>query len=303
MHSKKGLIFVFLTAVISGFSIFINKFGVSGINPYVFTCLKNTVVAIFLLSILILFKDYKDLFKLTKKQWSRLALIGLFGGSIPFLLFFKGLQLTSAASGSFVHKTMFIWVGVLALIFLKEKLNKQMFLAAILLLLGNLLLLQMNSFNIGLGEVLIFLATVFWSIETILSKNALKNLDAKTVAFGRMFFGSLFILVFLVLTGNISEVVSLNILHVYWILLTSVFLFFYVFTWYNGLKQVSPTIATSILLLGSPITTLLNLIFLKNIINPSQIFGIILIVCGIASAIGFSELAKKTQRISIANPR
>ncbi|OGM03228.1 hypothetical protein A3K72_01815 [Candidatus Woesearchaeota archaeon RBG_13_36_6] len=301
MHSKKGLIFVLLTAIISGFSIFINKFGVTEINPYLFTWLKNTVVAIFLLSILIFFKDYKALFKLTKKQWSRLALIGLFGGSIPFLLFFKGLQLTSAASGGFIHKTMFIWVGVLALIFLKEKLNKQMFLAAILLLLGNLLLLQMNSFNIGLGEVLIFLATIFWSIETILSKNALKNLDAKTVAFGRMFFGSLFILVFLVLTGNITTIVSLNMSHVYWVLLTSVFLFFYVFTWYNGLKTISPTVATSILLLGSPITTLLNFIFLDNIVTITQVCGITLIGLGIAYAIYFLEL--NTQRISIANPR
>ena len=303
MHSKKGLMFVFLAAMISGFSIFVNKFGVTGINPYLFTWLKNSVVAIFLLSVLILFKDYKALFKLTKKKWSRLVLIGLFGGSIPFLLFFKGLQLTSAASGAFVHKTMFIWVWVLALIFLKERLNKQMFLAAVLLLLGNLFLLQMNSFNIGLGEVLIFLATIFWSIETIISKHALKSIEAKTVAFGRMFFGSLFVLVFLVLTGNISAVVSLNLSHVYWILLTSVFLFFYVFTWYNGLKIISPAIATSILLLGSPITTLLNFVFLDKIISPAQIFGIVLIVCGIASAIGFSELVKKAQRISIANPR
>ncbi|MBU2635458.1 EamA family transporter, partial [Patescibacteria group bacterium] len=113
---KKGYLLVFLTAIISGFSIFINRFGVSIINPYIFTFLKNASVAVFLLSILLLFKDWKVLKKIKKKQWVLLILIGLIGGSIPFLLFFKGLSITTAANGAFLHKTMFIYVALLAFV-------------------------------------------------------------------------------------------------------------------------------------------------------------------------------------------
>ena len=38
---KKGMQFAFYTALVSGFSIFINKFGVEGLNPYLFTGFKN----------------------------------------------------------------------------------------------------------------------------------------------------------------------------------------------------------------------------------------------------------------------
>ena len=121
---KKGYLLVFFTAIISGFSIFINRFGVMVVNPYIFTFLKNASVAIFLLSVLLLLKDWKILKKINKKQWMLLILIGLIGGSIPFLLFFKGLSLTTGANGSFLHKTMFIYVALLAFVFLKEKIDK-----------------------------------------------------------------------------------------------------------------------------------------------------------------------------------
>ena len=44
-----------------------------------------------------------------------------------------------------------------------------------------------------------------------------------------------------------------------WVLFTAALLLGYVLTWYVGLKQVPVTVATCILLLGSPITTLLQL--------------------------------------------
>ncbi len=138
---QKGLLLVLSTAIISGFSIFINKYSVSVINPYIFTFLKNFLVAIAISGLILGLKDWKSLKKLTKKQWGLLLAIGLIGGSIPFLLFFKGLSLTNAAESSFIQKTMFIYVTLLALIFLKEKLNKNFLIGGFFLMLGNLFLL------------------------------------------------------------------------------------------------------------------------------------------------------------------
>jgi len=295
--NKKGLGFVLGTAIISGVSIFINKFGVQGIDSSLFTGAKNVVVAIFLFSLILLAKDFKKLKELKLKDYAKLFLIGLLGGSIPFLLFFKGLQMTTASQGAFVHKTMFVWVAVLALVFLKEKLDKGIIIGAVLLLLGNFFLLKMNGFVFTTGDLLILAATLLWSTETIISKQALKTIDSKVVAFGRMFFGSLIILVFLIITNKISLISTLTGTHWLWILVTSLFLFGYVFTWYSGLKTIKASVATSVLLLGSVITTTLNHLFAGAVIVPAQIIGITLLVLGMVSVIWFSVIVKKVQAI------
>jgi len=295
--NKKGLGFVLGTAIISGVSIFINKFGVQGIDSSLFTGAKNVIVAIFLFSLILLAKDFKKLKELKLKDYAKLFLIGLLGGSIPFLLFFKGLQMTTASQGAFVHKTMFVWVAVLALVFLKEKLDKGIIIGAVLLLLGNFFLLKMNGFVFTTGDLLILAATLFWSMETIISKQALKTIDSRIVAFGRMFFGSLIILVFLIITNKISLISTLTGTHWLWILVTSLFLFGYVFTWYSGLKTIKASVATSVLLLGSVITTTLNHLFAGAVIVPAQIIGITLLVLGMVSVIWFSVIVKKVQAI------
>src|SRR3989339_2183939 len=106
MNKNKGLVLILSTAVISGLSIFISKFGVSVINPYIFTGWKNIVVAVLAVGWILALKDWQILKSLNKKKWLWLVGVGLIGGSIPFLLFFKGLSLTTAAQGSFIHKTM-----------------------------------------------------------------------------------------------------------------------------------------------------------------------------------------------------
>ena len=103
---KKGFLLVLLTAIISGVSIFLNSFGVKGINPFIFTGMKNFIVGMLLLSIILSFKYFNELKNLKRKDWQDLILIGFIGGSIPFLLFFKGLQLINGVQAAFVHKTM-----------------------------------------------------------------------------------------------------------------------------------------------------------------------------------------------------
>lgn len=300
-NKRMGLMFVFFTALVSGFSIFINKFGVSDINSDIFTFSKNVIVAIFLFAIILFFNEFKSLINLKAKDWLKLIVIGFVGGSIPFLLFFKGLQLTSGATSSFIHKTMFIYVAVMAMFFLKEKLSKKVLIAAVLLLIGNFLILNLkpfNLFNLDYGSLLIFSATLFWAAENIISKYALRELSSMQVAFGRMFFGSFFILIFLYFSNELKLMSALTLPQLSWILISSAFLFLYVFTWYSGLKYVKVSVATSILLLGSPITTLLSYIFTGAALSLNQALGILFLIVGIILFILFAEMAKKTQPAS-----
>ena len=298
MEVTKGYFLVFLTAVISGFAIFINKFGVKVINPYIFTWLKNLTVAIFLTGLLLALRDWKTLKNLTKKQWFSLITIGFVGGSIPFFLFFKGLSLTNPAKASFLHKTMFIYVAFLAVIFLKEKIDKRFLFGGFLLIFGSLFLLKRLPSSINHGDLLVFLATLLWAIENTISKYVLKSpaLLGRTVAWARMFFGAFFMLIFLLITNQLNLLSGLTLKQISWVAITAAILFGYVMTWYSGLKYVQVSKATVILLLGSPMTTFLSLIFEKKIVYQNVLSGI-LIILGVIIVIGFKETLKLLKEI------
>ncbi len=297
MENKNGLLLVLFTAIISGFSIFINSIGVKEFDSSIFTFLKNMVVAVLLFAIIIGMGSFPELRLLKRKHWLQLISIGLIGGSIPFLLFFRGLQLTTGTTSAFLHKTIFIYVTIFALLFLKEKLTKGLILGAALLLLGNYLLIK-PDFLFSVGHMFIIIAVLFWAGENTFAKYIMmkkenskeQEISGTIVAFGRMFFGSIFILIFLLFTGKIQLLSKLTTQHLLWIGLTSIFLVLYVFTYYNGLKHIKVTTAAAILTIGSPITTLLSWLFAGKTIALPQAFGMLLIAAGIISVVWFSAI-------------
>ena len=56
-------------------------------------------------------------------QWGALAPIGVIGGSVPFVLFFEGLARASSPQAAFLHKTLVLWVALLAVVVLGERLQ------------------------------------------------------------------------------------------------------------------------------------------------------------------------------------
>ncbi|MBS3105224.1 DMT family transporter [Candidatus Woesearchaeota archaeon] len=305
MENKKGLMLVFGTAIISGFSIFVNSYAIQGTNAPAFVFLKNLLVALMLFAILAFFGSFKELKKLTKKQWYKLVAIGFIGGSIPFILFFKGLQMIGkepASVGSFIHKTIFIYAAILAIIFLKEKINKWLIAGALLILSGTYLFATpkfslVASQTIIQGMIFVLAATMMWALENVIAKHVLKELSGTIVAFGRMFIGSIFILAYLIATGELSAIAKFGQQHYLWIFVTAMFLLLYVLTYYNGLKLVNVTTATSVLSIGAPITSLLALAFKGQQINPYQIYGVMLIFTGVISIVWMQKIVFPVHKI------
>ncbi len=280
---KKGIYLVLITAVISGLANFINKFGLEVVskNAYQYTTLKNVVAALILSLVILTPMVWPKLKRLNLKDWGELTLIGLVGGSFAFLLFFKGLSLTSAVSASFIHKTLFIWVAIFAWPILKEKITRLQLVALAILLAGNIIFDGLKSFSWGYAETLILIATILWAIENIIAKITLRQVDPIVVGLGRMFFGSLILLGFLLFTGNTSGLLTLNLSQLGWILLVSAFLTGYVITWYTALKRLPATVVTCFLVLASPITTFLNSAFVSHQLPSGNIWGAVIILLAV----------------------
>ena len=279
MKYRKGAYFALATAIISGFSVYINKFAVTEMNdPFIFTATKNVAVALLLFALFIFPKALPELKRLSRTQWLTLGAIGCVGGSVPFLLFFYGLSLGTAVSAAFIHKTLFIWVAILAVFFLGERLSKLHIAALAVLVGGNILLLGWpKSWLISQGGLLILLATILWAVEAVIAKRFMTKTSSNVAAFGRMFFGAIVMLGYLAITGKLGAVASLSGIQLGWVALTAVFLLGYVSCYYAGLKHAPASVVASILVLGSVITSLLYAIFDARSYSLEQVIGMLLI--------------------------
>ena len=277
---KLAVILAMATAVISGTNNFLTKIAVTAVqDPVAFTFLKNAVVGVFLVGIIIAAKKWGEIRRLNRMQAIQLSLIALIGGAIPFILFFTGLTMIPAVNAAFIHKTLFIWVAILAIPYLKERLGSIQIAALLLLLAGNLVM-GVPKLKFGTGEMLILAATLLWAVENIIAKKALANLSSLTVAGARMALGSVFIFLVVLAQGNAGQLLALNATQWGWTLLTSVLLLGYVTTWYTALKIAPATLVAALLVPATLITNVLNGIFITHSITLLQIYNGLLLILG-----------------------
>lgn len=270
---RKGLYYSLLAALISGISIFYNKnVIVGGIDPLVFNIFKNGGTALLLSFFLMSLPVKKSLHSLSSSNWKRLLLIGFIGGSVPFLFFFEGLKIVPALNANLIQKTLFIWVAILALPILREKLNLRQITGYFAIFAGTFLIGGFSLFSFGTGEFMILSATLLWSVEIIISKKLLNSkIDSHLVVWGRMFFGTVFLLAFAIFQNRLGLIFSLKAEQILPILGSIILLTAYVSTFYKALNFAPATMVTSILILSTPITNILNSLFITHTFPPIQI--------------------------------
>ena len=288
-----GLLLVFLTALVSGVSTFVNAYAVVGTNSDAFVTVRNTVVALALLPFAFLAVRPLKAPALRPRDWAALATIGLVGGAVPFLLFFRGLELATAAGGAataaFGYRTLFLWASGLAVVFLTERPRWTLWGGAALLLVGNVLLLSLTApiWTEGTGYVLA--ATVLWAVEYTVSKRVLRELSSTTVALGRMGFGAVFLGGYLAVTAQWAAVTGFSGADWAWIGISAAFLLAFVVSWYAGLKRVDLSTATSVLVLGFPVSWLLSYLFQGHPLSLGAALGALAVVTGAAIAVGLAR--------------
>lgn len=255
----KGLILALLAAVISGFSVFINKVACSfWHNSDIYTTEKNIVSAVIISAIILSYGYWSKLTKLDRSQWVKIIIIGLVGGSIPFILFFRGLAGASAPVANFINKTLFVWVALLAWPMLKERLSKIQLAAFAVLIFGNLILFLPSKFHFSYAEFLILAATIIWAVEYSLAKKFMANIAPEILAWGRMLFGGIALVGYLIAIGQIGQIGQIRAEQIVWVLIVGITLSFYLLALYGAIKRIPVTLVASILVIASPITTLLD---------------------------------------------
>jgi len=284
LSRNQGIVLALGAAIVSGISIYVNKFGVAQISdPFIYTTVKNSVVVVGLLAAVGLLASWKELRDLTPTQWLAWIGLGVIGGGVPFLLFFQVLSSASAASASLLQKTLFIWVALLAVPLLRERLGLWQVLGLAILAVGQFLLQPLTRWGgWGTGETFILIATWLWAVETILAKKVLVWMSPHTAALGRMAIGALVMWAFLTITGRAGRALTLNDTQWFWVMITAVLLMAYVWTWYSALKWAPATLVTSVLTIGAIVTILLSALLDRHAATTPQVVAISLLVLGAA---------------------
>lgn len=257
---RAGILLALGTAAISGVSVFLNADAVRAFgDATAYTTAKNLVSALVLLAVV--GAGARTGARLTRPtsrgQWAGLAAVGIVGGSVPFVLFFEGLARAASPQAAFLHKTLLVWVAALAVVFLGERLEVGHLLAVGLLVVGQVGLVGGVS-GFGTPEAMILAATLMWSVEVVLAKRLLAGLSAWTLGVARMGLGSVALVGWVVLRGDLGLLTSMTAAQAGWVLLTGLLLAGYVGTWFLALQRAHAVDVTAVLVLAAPVTAVLD---------------------------------------------
>lgn len=280
-----GIALAFITAMVSGVAVFVNGYAVKAFGDAdVYTTAKNLVAAALLavLAAVAATRGASDrpTRPRTRRQWVGLAAVALVGGSVPFLLFFEGLARASSVQAAFIHKTLVVWVALLAVPLLLERIGPAHLAAIGLLVWGQAVLGGgVGGVRPGVGEAMILAATLLWALEVIVAKRLLADLAPLSVGLARMGLGVLVLLGWLAASGQAGTLVGLGGRQWAWALATGLILSVYVATWYGALARAPAVDVTAVLVLGAVVTALLDAAVNGEALGP-QGLGLLLVTTG-----------------------
>ena len=308
---RTGLALAGLTALVSGVSVFVNGYGVARFDDATtYTTAKNLVAAVLVTAILVVQRRRRAFTSgatpptpattRNPRTFASLAAVAVIGGSVPFVLFFEGLARVSSSDAAFVHKTLVVWVAILAVLFLGERVAVPHLVAIVLILAGYAQLAGGVEFpEIGSGEALIMAATLCWSVEVVLVRSLLRRgVPEMVVGTSRMAGGIVLLLGWAIVRGAFGDLLGLSATQWAWILLTGLLLTGYVVSWHHALARAPAVDVTAVLSMGAVLTALLNAGVRGAALQP---VGLTLLVAGGLLIVWASGVASRTPH-EVATP-
>ena len=309
---RSGLVLALVTATISAFSVYVNALGVRAFeSATVYTTAKNAVAALILGVVAIVGASLARTTasrtdtsgspaRLSTKDRLGLLAVGLVGGSVPFVLFFEGLARASSPQAAFIHKTLVVWVAILAVLILRERLGWPHYLAIGLLLIGQVGLSNAGLFPLDTGALMILAATLLWSIEVIIAKRLLSRVPSRTVAIARMGLGSVVLVLWVAVQGQFAALFAVSAAQLQWLALTGLLLAGYVGFWFAALARAQAVDVTAILVVGAVGTAVIAFVNDGVALAPQAPWLGVLVLA--TALVGWSMVRRPTPALQVADP-
>lgn len=258
--------------------------------PTVVVFYEHILGAIVLL--VISFKWFKDLKKMSKKEWIAITIVALFSGALGTIFYTAALGKINYTSYSVVvllQQLQPIWAIATAAILLKEKISKKFILWAIVALVAayfiNFKDLHVN-FSTGdqtsMAGLLALGAGLMWGSSTAISKYVLNKVSFLTGTALRFFLAPIFAFLFIVGQNQTAQLFALN--QTQWLMLLAITFstgMVALAIYYYGLKKTPARITTLCELVWPASAVLIDYFGYHKVLSVTQMIGIVVLLIAI----------------------
>ncbi|RFU38387.1 DMT family transporter, partial [Actinomadura logoneensis] len=285
----RGIGFASGTAVVSGVAIFLNARGVRAAgDAVVYTTAKNLVAAAVLVAAVLAGarasrREGRALLPAGPKAVAGIVAIAVVGGSVPFVLFFEGLAAESSTHAAFLQKTLVVWVALLALPLLGERSGAVQAAAIVLLVAGQAVTDGgLAGFRFGTGELMILAATLLWSVEVIVARRLLSQVEPLALGAARMALGAVVLVLWDAVSGRWRDLAGMDGRAWWWTALTGAILACYVAGWFTALSLAPAVDVTAVLSVGALVTAALAAADTGALPSAAEAGGLAMLAAGAA---------------------
>lgn len=157
--------------LVASFCYPIVKHGLAIIEPFTFAFYRYLISSAVLL-VIVWVKKYNG--SIERKDWFRIALLGVLIIPLNQTLFLVGQNLTGAGHGAFLFATTPVIIFVLALIHLKEKFNRRRAIGSLIAFAGVMTIMLSGVLDVSpdylWGDLIILASVMAWCYYTIIGK-------------------------------------------------------------------------------------------------------------------------------------
>ncbi|GHI01091.1 DMT family transporter [Neobacillus kokaensis] len=270
-----------ICVVIWGSNFVFGKILVQDFSPTMLTMLRLLFIVILLIG---LSANKKHVRTLNKTDIPVVILLGVIGVFINQWSFFVGLQTADPTTSALILATTPILTGVLAAIFLKEKLTLRMLIGSIVAILGIYFVVtkgNSTSLHVDKGLLWIVITMVTFAIMIILTRLLSQRIEPLTITLYSNIVGLVVSIPFAFLLDHPLRISS-NLSH--WALLIGTAVVVHgvaALIWNNNIRHVDASKASILSNLEPFVAMIMGLVLLSKPITGSEILGSLFIVGGV----------------------
>ena len=277
----KRLVYSSTVTILLSLSIFFRKIAlIKDVSPITLLIQFVLIASIILNTNLLLFqrKYIKKIRNIKYREWKNT----FFAGAFLFFAYFisnYSLRFTTSINYSFLNKSNLIFIPLLAFLFLQEKITREKIFLGFIFFIGVYLITTSGQFIIPrFGDLLVILATFFFSCFSVINKNLVKILEPEIASWGVISCAAILALIFsFILKINIFSSAEILLVFLSGLIEGLIILFIN-----KTIRITSMTYYVMMIMFTPLINLILGILFLNEMINFIQLIGgIILIISGI----------------------
>jgi transporter family protein len=131
------LVYAFLSSITAALVAIFAKLGLKGIDSTLATAIRSIIMTVFLVLVAFFLKKFQgfNVSSFSNKDWLLIILAGI-AGALSWLFYFLALKTGLATKVATIDRLSLVFVIILAVIFLGEKLSWKVAIGAVLMVAG-----------------------------------------------------------------------------------------------------------------------------------------------------------------------